>query len=179
MAAGPIVCTTELDSHNIHNTLMYEYAYGRLFPAIHLSCHWNGSIDLWIDRSVKLNTIALSVKNTVENIFFPNIVNNTFFQSNQPLLVPIVFFTTANPYSARMGPLEQEIEEIKMNLRLLFKTHFRTRRVNLLTEFVYLRNNITLTSAIRATFIESISLFTMNNTVTYKPFSRIVRNWIW
>ena len=80
----------------------------------------------------------------------------------------------ANPYSARMGPLEQEMEEIKMNLRSLFKTHFRTRHVNLLTEFVYLRNNITLTSAIRATFIESIALFTMNNTVTYKPFSRIV-----
>ena len=156
------------------NMHMVSYFLQFTFPAIWID--WIDWIDLWIDRSVKLNTIALSVKNTVENIFFPNIVNNTFFQSNHPLLVPIVFFTTANPYSARMGPLEQEIEEIKMNLRLLFKTHFRTRRVNLLTEFVYLRNNITLTSAIRATFIESISLFTMNNTVTYKPFSRIVGN---
>ena len=28
IAAGPVVCSTELDNHNIHNTLAYEYAFG-------------------------------------------------------------------------------------------------------------------------------------------------------
>ena len=61
-----------------------------------------------------------------------------------------------------------------MSLRSLFKSHFRTRRISLITEFIYLRNNITLMNSIRSTFIESISLFSQNNTVTYKPYSRIV-----
>lgn len=127
-----------------------------------------------IDQSMKLDTVALSTKHIVENIFFPNIVNNTHIQAHHQLFLQIVFFTMTDAYSPRLGPLQQEMEEIKMSLRSLFKSHFRTRRISLITEFIYLRNNITLMNSIRSTFIESISLFSQNNTVTYKPYSRIV-----
>lgn len=110
----------------------------------------------------------------LENVFFTNIVNVTHFDLQNQLLIPIVVFTDADPYSVRVSQLQQEIEETKMKIRQIFKTHLRMRRAHLVTEIVYLRNNISLLNSIQASFIDSITLLNSNNSVTYKRYRRIV-----
>ena len=111
----------------------------------------------------------------LENVFFTNIVNVTHFDLQNQLLIPIVVFTDADPYSVRVAQLQQEIEETKMKVRQIFKTHLRMRRAHLVTEIVYLRNNISLLNSIQASFIDSITLLNSNNSVTTKRYRRIVR----
>lgn len=123
---------------------------------------------------MKLNTVALMSKSIINNIIFPNIVNLTNFPPEDHLLLPIVFFTKEDPYSPRVSNLMQEIEEVKMLVRTIFKTHLKTRRVYILTETIYLQNNISLQNSIRSTFIDSISLVNQNNSVHYQTYRRIV-----
>jgi hypothetical protein len=118
--------------------------------------------------------VAVTTRHLLENILFPNIVNNIHLHSRHMLTIPIVFFITSDSYTPRGMALQQEMEEIRASIRSLFKTHFRSKRVTLLTEFVYLQNNITLVNAIRSTFIESVVLFNQNNSVAYKTIKHIV-----
>lgn len=101
-------------------------------------------------------------------------MNLTNFPPEDHLLLPIVFFTKEDPYSPRVSNLMQEIEEVKMLVRTIFKTHLKTRRVYILTETIYLQNNISLQNSIRSTFIDSISLVNQNNSVHYQTYRRIV-----
>lgn len=121
-----------------------------------------------------MDSVALRVSQVLENVFFTNIVNVTHFDLQNQLLIPIVVFTDADPYSVRVSQLQQEIEETKMKIRQIFKTHLRMRRAHLVTEIVYLRNNISLLNSIQASFIDSIALLNSNNSVTYKRYRRIV-----
>ena len=91
---------------------------------------------------MKLNTVALQTKQLIENIIFPNIMNLTFIPHERQLLLPVVFFTKEDPYSPRVSNLIQEIEEVKMQIRTIFKTHIKTRRLYIVTETIYLQNNI-------------------------------------
>ena len=118
--------------------------------------------------------VAVTTRHLLENILFPNIVNNIHLHSRQMLTIPIVFFITSDSYTPRGMALQQEMEEVRASIRSLFKTHFRSKRVTLLTEFVYLQSNITLVNAIRSTFIESVVLFNQNNSVAYKTIKHIV-----
>ena len=127
-----------------------------------------------LDHTVKMDSVALRVSQVLENVFFTNIVNVTHFDLQNQLLIPIVVFTDADPYSVRVSQLQQEIEETKMKIRQIFKTHLRMRRAHLVTEIVYLRNNISLLNSIQASFIDSITLLNSNNSVTYKRYRRIV-----
>lgn len=163
VTAGPIVTSTDLENHNIHNSLPYDYAFGRIIESHSLS-----------DKSLKLDMVAVTTRHLLENILFPNIVNNIHLHSRHMLTIPIVFFITSDSYTPRGMALQQEMEEVRASIRSLFKTHFRSKRVTLLTEFVYLQNNITLVNAIRSTFIESVVLFNQNNSVAYKTIKHIV-----
>lgn len=128
-----------------------------------------------LDHTVKMDSVALRVSQVLGNVFFTNIVNVTQFDLQNQLLIPLVVFTDADPYSVRVSQLQQEIEETKMKIRQIFKTHLRMRRAHLVTEIVYLRNNISLLNSIQASFIDSITLLNSNNSVTYKRYRRIVR----
>ena len=55
------------------------------------------------------------------------------------------------------------------------KTHLRTRRFHLITDIVYLRQNVTLLNSIRSTSIESVSLYNTKNAVRYKLRKHMVR----
>ena len=123
---------------------------------------------------MKLNTVALQTKQLIETIIFPNIMNLTFIPHERQLLLPVVFFTKEDPYSPRVSNLIQEIEEVKMQIRTIFKTHIKTRRLYIVTETIYLQNNISLQNAIRSTFINSISLMNQNNSIHYHIYQRIV-----
>ena len=164
VTAGPVVVSTDSDYDNIHNTIPYEYAYGT--PRLDLS---------YVDQAMKINTIALLSKNILRNILFPNVMNMTYIPAQRQLVLPIVFFTNEDPYSPRVSSLMDEIEEVKEHVRVIFKTHLKTRRVHIVTDTVYLPNNISLTNSIRSTFIDSINLVNQNNSIQYHVYRRIVR----
>lgn len=163
VSAGPIVYSTDLDYHNIHNTIPYEFSYGSHLVFL-----------MFLDRVVKMDSIALDVSYILENVFFTNIVNITHFDSQNQLLIPIVFFTDADLYSTHVSFLQQEVEEIKMKIKQIFKTYLRMRRAHFVTEMIYLRNNISLLNSIQSSFIDSITLLNSNNSVSYKTYRRIV-----
>lgn len=123
---------------------------------------------------MKINTIALYAKHLTQNILFPNVMNLTYIPPQRQLLLPLVFFTNEDPYSSRVSNLMQEIEEVKTHVQTIFKTHLKTRRVHIVTETVYLPNNISLQNSIRSTFIDSISLINQNNSIHYHVYRRIV-----
>lgn len=107
-------------------------------------------------------------------MLFTNIVNATAFSPQQQLLTSIVLFTDADEFSPRLSQYQQEMEEMKIKLRGLFKTHIRTRRAHMVTDMVNLRTNVTLLNSIRSTYIESISLYNGKNAIEYKAQKHIV-----
>ena len=123
---------------------------------------------------MKLNSIALVSKSIIKNVFFPNIMNFTTIPPTRQLLIPIVFFTKEDPFSSRISSFVDEIEEIKTHVRTLLKTHMKASRVHIVTDTIYLQNNLTLHNSIRSTFIDSISLVNQNNSIQYQTYRKIV-----
>ncbi|KAK8823388.1 hypothetical protein WA577_002309 [Blastocystis sp. JDR] len=152
ISAGPIVVSSDVDDNNIHNTIPYSYLF---------------------DRSLKSASIVSTTKFLLQNVLFTNIVNATTFAPQQQLLTSIVFFTDADEYSPRLIQYQQELEEVKIKLRGLFKTHMRTRRAHLVTDMVNLRTNVTLLNSIRSTYIESISLYNGKSSIEYEAQKHI------
>lgn len=155
--------SSDVDDNNIHNTIPYSYLFGIDTLA-----------ESRTDRSLKSASIVSTTKFLLQNVLFTNIVNATTFAPQQQLLTSIVFFTDADEYSPRLIQYQQELEEVKIKLRGLFKTHMRTRRAHLVTDMVNLRTNVTLLNSIRSTYIESISLYNGKSSIEYEVQKHIV-----
>lgn len=155
---------SDIENNNIQYFMPYEYIYGNRESSPSRS-----------DRSMKVNSIVSTTRNFLRNVLYTNVVNVTTFGPQQQLLTPIVFFSDADMFSPRLSQLQQELEEVKVKLRSLMKTHLRTRRFHLITDIVYLRQNVTLLNSIRSTSIESVSLYNTKNAVRYKLRKHMVR----
>jgi hypothetical protein len=123
---------------------------------------------------MKLNTVVSMIQQLARNVICPNIVNITSFSPQKAIYVPLVFFTDVDSSSVENSDFLQELEEIKMRVRNVLKSHIRSHRFDLITETVFLQNNISLLNSIQSTFIDSITLYNNNNTISYHHYRRIV-----